>query len=695
MSWLQTHEVTISFYEVRAGKQVFAIQLQERALRQEELARNWSSITSTSSQQFLLDEDDENNSMTGSTSRVCIAAMRSYSQFRKLWRDLIRATKTPSTASLSRSNSAVPTHTEYSSTRLLAKSFQSLTVSDGEASSSCRCRNWNCTFRSLHYFLKSYPFPSKFLMKRNTPAVLENRRQGLELFITTVRGLFDTFPRPFLQSVDAFGNCQVLMALNAFFGINEKHQVNSIPHATLKLPSPSKYAESGRYSRSGSVVSESTTCFSNSSQSVASSRSTWDTDKDCGGKVHIISADEGPLCKSGVEYYLRDDDSNSNNLETSGSDFKLQELDEFPVFGATSKGKFDKKHATTADPTSAKCMTSPHPTSRSPKPPTKLQPMARRSRYYRGINIRRHTDFLARNPTMPYRSGSATSTPQTLLPGLPKVKLPNADVSSIRSFLEEFRDHLLLDSQALGNSATPINWNEDRQWELALYVASQIGHAYAVESILYRGTNPNAVMEDGLSSLHAACRGGHRSIVAMLLTHGADTNITDPNGVSPLLSAVQLGDLEIVEMLVEYGADVNLCNKDNVSAAHVAVACQTLPVLQLLLEYDAFVNTKNAFNGKTSLHLAAQTGSLPMCKLLLNYGASIHHKTTRGLDVVALAKSHGHENIARFCLVYSSNQKVAQRESSKVTQTAAGASTSEYDDEVRIVSEDGYAYAVL
>ncbi|KAG6957564.1 hypothetical protein JG688_00010912 [Phytophthora aleatoria] len=101
---VETHEVTISFYEVRAGKQVFAIQLQERALRQEELARNWSSITSTSSQQFLLDEDDENNSMTGNTSGVCIAAMRSYSQFRKLWRDLIRATKTPSTASLSRSN---------------------------------------------------------------------------------------------------------------------------------------------------------------------------------------------------------------------------------------------------------------------------------------------------------------------------------------------------------------------------------------------------------------------------------------------------------------------------------------------------------------------------------------------------------------------------------------------------------------
>eukprot|EP00644_Phytophthora_capsici_P013937 jgi/Phyca11/509001/fgenesh2_kg.PHYCAscaffold_40_\ len=172
----------------------------------------------------------------------------------------------------------------------------------------------------------------------------------------------------------------------------------------------------------------------------------------------------------------------------------------------------------------------------------------------------------------------------------------------------------------------------------------------------------------------------------MLLINGADANITDFKGVSPLVSAVQLGDLEIVEMLVEYGANVNLCNNDNVSAVHVAVACQTLPVLQLLLEYDAFVNTKNAFNDKTPLHLAAQSGNLPICKLLLSYGASVHLETTRGLDVAALAKSHGHENIARFCLDFASNQKIIQLESSNVAQTA---------DEVRIVSEDGYAYAVL
>ncbi|KAJ8575084.1 hypothetical protein ON010_g4130 [Phytophthora cinnamomi] len=694
MSWLQTHEVAVPFYEVRAGKQVFAIQLHERALRQEELARNWSSITSTSSQ-FLLenDDDDENHSMAGNTSGVRVTAKRSYSQFRKLWRDLIRATKTPATAMLLRSNSAETTHSGHASNRSLANTFHSVPSSGGE-SSSCRCRNWNCTFRSFHHFLRSYPFPSKFLIKRNTPAVLENRRRGLELFITTVRGLFDTFPRPFLQSIDSLANCQVLMTLNIFFGFEEKYQLAS--RTTLRLPTVPKPTSTSRSSSSGSVASDSTTSFSSSSRSVTSSSSTWNIDKE--RRVRSPSAEERSLYGSGVEYYLRKNDSNLSNHQNDDSVFELHELQDLPAFLGNPNDR--KGYHTVKKQTSAKYMTPPTPASSSSKNSTKLQLTGRRSRYYRGIDIRRHTAFLARNPTMTTRSRSSTShtkAPQTLLPGLPKLHLPSNDVSSMRSFLEEFRDHLLLDSRALGSSTGPLEgWNEDRQWELALYVASQIGHAYAVESILYRGTNPNAVMEDGLTSLHAACRCGHQSIVALLLTHGADTNVTDSSGVSPLLSAVQRGDLEVVEMLVEYGANVNLCNTDNVSAVHVAVACQALPVLQLLLEFDAFVNTKNTYNGKTPLHLAAQSGSLPMCKLLLSHGGSIHHKTTRGLDVVALARSHGHDSVARLCLNFGNDQKMAQRESSKMSQTAAGASTSEnLHDEVRIVSEDGYAYAVF
>ncbi|GMF42444.1 unnamed protein product [Phytophthora fragariaefolia] len=687
MSWLHTHEIAIPFYEVRAGKEVFAIQLHERALRQEELARNWSSITSTSSQ-FLLEDDSDSNSMVGNTSGVRLTAMRSYSQFRKLWKDLIRATKTPSKAMLLRSNSSETAQfAGPSSNRLLASSFHSLPTSGGE-SSACRCGNWNCTFHNFHYFLRTYPFPSKFLIKRNTPTVLEGRRRGLELFITTVRGLFDTFPRPFLQNIDSLEKCQVLMLLNVFFGFDDKYQLE-----TARPPTVSKFASSSRCSSTGSVASDSTTSFSSSNQSVNSSNSTRNT-----GKYHSarFSWAKENLYGAGAEYYLRKDNPHSSNHKSDDTDFDLRELQDLPGFAETAKGK-NENYATMTQ-TSAKCTARKIAAGSKANPPPKLQVTGQRSRYYRGIDIRRHTAFLARNPTMATHRTSGSSNakaPQTLLPGLPKLHIPMNEVTSTRSFLEEFRAHLLLESQALGNSTALEGWNENRQWELALYVASQIGHAYAVESILYRGTNPNAVMEDGLTSLHAACRYGHRSIVAMLLTHGADTNMTDSSGVSPLLSAVQLGDLEVVEMLVEFGANVNLCSADGVSAVHVAVACHTLPVLQLLLEHDAFVNTKNAFNGKTPLHLAAQSGSLPMCRLLLNYGGSIHNKTARGLDVVALAKTHGHEKAAQLCQNFDSNQFVAKRESSKTTQTAAGASTSENSHEVRIVSEDGHAYAVL
>uniref|UniRef100_A0AAV1UW55 Ankyrin repeat protein n=1 Tax=Peronospora matthiolae TaxID=2874970 RepID=A0AAV1UW55_9STRA len=687
MSWLQAHDVAIPFYEVRAGKQVFVIQLKGRPVRQEVKAPNGSGLIQSMSARRISPEDDKQiNSMTVNTSGVQITATRSYSQFRKLWKDLTLATKTPSSASLSRFNSAGPVHVDRSSHRLLATSLHSLSASGSEFSSSCRCRSWNCTFRSFHHFLKSYPFPSKFQIKRNTPSVLESRRQKLELFITTLRGLFDTFPRSYLQSIDALDNCQVLMSLSAFFGFNEKRRVNSGPRLPLQLSVDGRSTGIARCRRPDSVVSMRTTFFS------ARSHDGDDSTNDICSFIGKDCNSQSQLSSTGQRHRKRE--SNSNHLKNMDCNSHRRGDPEFPVSLIKSHEKHDDDDSmTSADRTVTRNSTSSHRAKRTANPADYW------SRYSCGVDIRRHTVFLARNPVITTRRGAAafdTKAPQTLLLGLPKVTLRNEE-ASMCSFLEKFREHLLMDPRALGSPSVPMgNWNEDRQWELALFVASQIGHAHAVESILYRGTNANAVMESGHTSLQVACRGGHRSIVAMLLTHGADTNITDRNEVSPLLSAVQLGDLEIMEMLVEYDANVNLRNTDNVSTVHVAVACQTLPVLQLLLEHDAFVNTRNDFNGKTPLHLAAQFGNLPMCKLLMNHGASIHHKTARGLDVVDLANSHGHENIARYCISFANHQSNSHRGTASTKQTAkVGDCTSEFSHEVKFVSEDGHAYAVL
>ncbi|KAI9907976.1 hypothetical protein PsorP6_003497 [Peronosclerospora sorghi] len=658
MSWLQTHEVAIPFYEVRSDKQVFAIQIHE-------LAQNWCSITSTGSRHNF---SGDQNVVTGNTLGVRITVMRSYSQFRKLWRDLISATKTPSSATFSCYNITRPTHAAHSSKRLLANSFDSLPASGGEYSPSCRCRNCNCAFHSFHYFLKNYPFPPKFMLKRSSPTALEIRRQKLELFIATVRGLFDTLSHSFLRSIEALETCQVLTALNMFFGFNESEHVNSMPRKTLQLPSAGKATEC---CRSNSEASESTTCFSTGSQSGISNCSAGKTTtteksprKSLSTKVesHEVKFDATHHRNIEIDRRIPPSSLSSINVNAMCDDKKT------PLMNRAS-AMFMKKHR-------------------------------RGSRYTSGIDIR-HPVFLTYSPTTTAHTCSETSDskiPRTLLPGFPTlISTSRNKRSSMQLFLNEFQDLLLMDSHALENCNTHIgNADEKGKWELALYSASQIGHEQAVESILKRGTNPNAVMADGFSSLQAACRGGHRNIVAMLLTHGADTNMANPKGVTPLFFAIQFGDIEIVEMLVECGANVNLCNTDSVSAVHVAVACEMLSMLELLLGCNAFVNTKNDFNGKTPLHLAAQIGSLPMCKLLLDHGGCIHHKTARGFDVVDLAKSHGHKKIVKYCLKFDKKKKNIQRKATRMTRTTfADYTTGCCSHEVTIVAEDGYAYAVL
>ncbi|CAH0474004.1 unnamed protein product [Peronospora belbahrii] len=662
MSWLQTHKVSIPFHQTRDGKYVFAIQLQKRS-RQD--------IMSACSRQVLQGKNRQNygnKNGVDSASGGQITAMRSYSQFRKLWKVLTFATKKHSAALLSYSNSTGPTRVEHP---LI-----------------CHCQNWGCAFRSFHCCLKSYSFPSKFLIKSRTTSALETRRQGLELFVMTVQDLFNAFPRTLLQSTDALKSCKVLMALGIFFGFSEKNHANLALLTRLQLSPAQTNFGKRQCIRSDSAVSA-ITCNSNSRSGVDSCIAlNINDDKDSCSKIKTSSAEEESM-DAGVAYYLRDMELHFTNHKNIDSELIQRE---FQGFSVLPNDMCSNDNISSIHHTSTKYLTSPHRGSIS------MESSSHWIRCSRSSDARLHTTFLVRNPAVATRSCAATfntKASRTLLPGLPHL-LRTSEKTSTRSFLEVFKDHLMMDPRALGSSAQPIgDWNEDRQWELALYVASQIGHVYAVESILYRGPDPNAVMEDGLSSLQVACRGGHRSIVAMLLTNGADTNITDSNGVSPLLSAVQLGDHEIVGMLVEHGANVNLCNANSVSPVHVAVAYQTLPILRLLLKHDAFVNTKNNFDGKTPLHQAAQSGSLPMCKLLLNHGASIHYQTARGLNVVDVAKSHGHENIARYCLNFESNQKVMQHERFLMTNNTASASTLECSHEVRIVSEDGCAYAIL
>lgn len=70
------------------------------------------------------------------------------------------------------------------------------------------------------------------------------------------------------------------------------------------------------------------------------------------------------------------------------------------------------------------------------------------------------------------------------------------------------------------------------------------------------GADPNAVDDDGLSSLHYACTRGNLPCVEALCQAGADPNIeTCP--MTPLMMAAAQGHDQVVQALVKCGANVN------------------------------------------------------------------------------------------------------------------------------------------
>uniref|UniRef100_K3WRI9 Uncharacterized protein n=1 Tax=Globisporangium ultimum (strain ATCC 200006 / CBS 805.95 / DAOM BR144) TaxID=431595 RepID=K3WRI9_GLOUD len=248
MSWLQVYELSVPHYEIKNGKYVFALQLQR-----------YSGDNNSSSRQ-----DDRHGGCN-----AFVTAFQSYSQFRNLWKELLRATK-PSPASTTYSTLSSDGKAAFARrnrhTRQCMRSMppadsgsaslRGTTVSAVPRSSSmlpslsstasapvpttvtlapgaCPCSNSCCPFTRLYLMLKCYPFPPKMVLKRNSLTILEARRHALEQFVINVREFFIGFPRSFLHSVDSNEHCRVLNLFATFIGFNEELRSMAINRSPL------------------------------------------------------------------------------------------------------------------------------------------------------------------------------------------------------------------------------------------------------------------------------------------------------------------------------------------------------------------------------------------------------------------------------------------------------------------------------
>jgi len=103
--------------------------------------------------------------------------------------------------------------------------------------------------------------------------------------------------------------------------------------------------------------------------------------------------------------------------------------------------------------------------------------------------------------------------------------------------------------------------------ESALMIAALKKNLPAMKKLIERGA---AINQPGWTPLHYAATGGSLEAIELLLAKGADINALSPNGSTPLMLAAGYGGEDSAELLRKRGADVSLRNQKDLSAADFA-----------------------------------------------------------------------------------------------------------------------------
>ncbi|GBM70702.1 Ankyrin-1 [Araneus ventricosus] len=193
----------------------------------------------------------------------------------------------------------------------------------------------------------------------------------------------------------------------------------------------------------------------------------------------------------------------------------------------------------------------------------------------------------------------------------------------------------------------------------------------ALNLLLVRGCDPNAMDEIGFTALHLCAERGYIDLVLLLLEHKAKVSFTELNlhdkalgnppratiADEPLRLAIKNGHYEVAEILLKSGADpnaryflgaeINLISplntrflelllrhganpnsRDRTGLTPLMKACRHpdgLESSQILIKYGANVNdmTPERHDNRTVLHYAVLSGNMNTVKLLLKHGAVV------------------------------------------------------------------------
>ncbi|MHB0922240.1 MAG: ankyrin repeat domain-containing protein [Thiomonas delicata] len=167
----------------------------------------------------------------------------------------------------------------------------------------------------------------------------------------------------------------------------------------------------------------------------------------------------------------------------------------------------------------------------------------------------------------------------------------------------------------------------------------------AVQALLAKGFDPNAVDARGNSALYLALKDKSFDVANVLIAQPKlNLNQLNPSDENALMIACLEGDDDLVEKMVARGAEIN---KPGWTPLAYAATNGHTRIVKYLLDHAAYIDAA-APNGTTALMMAAYFGHDATVKLLLEEGADPGLKNAMGFTALDLATQRGHMAAAKL-----------------------------------------------
>ncbi len=219
--------------------------------------------------------------------------------------------------------------------------------------------------------------------------------------------------------------------------------------------------------------------------------------------------------------------------------------------------------------------------------------------------------------------------------------------------------------------------NRGFSWGTYLHLASRLGNAEIVKSLIEKGANVNARNNLGKTPLHYAIESCDVETTKVLLENRAKPNVFDNNGKAPIHYVAELGNMELMELLIERGANVNartypkdfenyLKNRNSLKEVLRYWGSRIMGLLEkagatVELYYVNQLMEEAIDIGLTPLHIASRAGNFEMVKYLVAKGANINAQDLLGRTPLHHAVIKDHNDIIDLLISNGASVRIKDR----------------------------------